>query len=138
VGSSVRAATIVNFAALLGFTALGQFSFKIAADRLGIVRLDAAWARAFLHEPAVALILFANLGAFVSYVRLINKAAIGPAFAAAHLSIILVVIVSVAYFNETLNWVQASGCLAIFTGVAILGYTECLLPRGVSPSPSSP
>lgn len=115
---------ILNFAALVGFTALGQFSFKIAANRLGVVSLDAAWARAFLHEPSVALILFANLGAFVSYLRLINKAAIGPAFAAAHLSIVVVVIVSVAYFNETLNWVQAFGCVAIFIGVVILGYTE--------------
>jgi drug/metabolite transporter (DMT)-like permease len=132
----VRAAAILNFAALLGFTALGQFSFKVAADRLGVVSLDVAWARAFLHEPSVALILFANLGAFVSYLKLINKAAIGPAFAAAHLSIVLVVIVSVAYLNETLNWIQAFGCLAIFIGVGILGYTECFAPaRCVAPSP---
>jgi drug/metabolite transporter (DMT)-like permease len=120
----VRATAILNFAALLGFTVLGQFSFKIAADRLGVASLDAAWIRAFLHEPSVALILFANLGALVSYLTLVKNVAIGPAFAAAHLSIVVVVIVSVAYFHETLNWVQALGCVAIFVGVGILGHTE--------------
>jgi drug/metabolite transporter (DMT)-like permease len=120
----VRATAILNFAALLAFTALGQFSFKIAADRLGVASLDAAWIRAFLHEPSIALILFANLGALVSYLTLVKNVAIGPAFAAAHLSIVVVVIVSVAYFRETLNWVQALGCIAIFVGVGILGHTE--------------
>jgi drug/metabolite transporter (DMT)-like permease len=120
----MRATAVLNFAALVGFTVLGQFSFKIAADRLGVVSFDAAWIQAFLHEPSVALILFANLGALVSYLTLIKKAAIGPAFAAAHFSVVVVVIVSVAYFHETLNWVQALGCLAIFLGVGILGYTE--------------
>lgn len=120
----MRATAILNFAALLAFTALGQFSFKIAADRLGLASLDAAWIRAFLHEPWVALILFANLGALVSYLTLVRNVAIGPAFAAAHLSIVVVVILSVVYFHETLNWVQALGCVAIFVGVGILGYTE--------------
>jgi drug/metabolite transporter (DMT)-like permease len=124
VGGAVRAIALLKFAALIAFTVLGQFSFKIAADRLGIVHLDAAWIRAFLHEPSVALIIFANLGALVFYLALIKDAAVGPAFAAAHLSIVVVVIVSVAYFHETLNWVQALGCVLIFLGVGILGYTE--------------
>ena len=133
----MSAGAIINFAALIGFTALGQFSFKIAANRLGVVSLDAAWVRAFLHEPSVALILFANLGALISYLRLINKAAIGPAFAAAHLSVVIIVIVSVAYFHETLNWVQASGCVAIFIGVGILGYTEFSVSSGRTNPPGS-
>jgi drug/metabolite transporter (DMT)-like permease len=128
-GRSVRAAAILNFAALLAFTALGQFSFKIAADRLGVASLDAAWIRAFLHEPSVALILFANFGALVSYLTLVRNVAIGPAFAAAHLSIVVVVIVSVAYFHETLNWIQALGCVAIFMGVGILGHAELSAPK---------
>ena len=133
----MRTVAILNFAALVGFTALGQFSFKIAANHLGVVSFDAAWARAFFHEPSVALILFANLGALVSYLRLISKAAIGPAFAAAHLSIVVVVMASVAYFNETLNWIQGSGCVAIFIGVGILGYTEVSASSGRTTSPGS-
>jgi drug/metabolite transporter (DMT)-like permease len=114
----------LNFLALVGFTVLGQFSFKLAADRLGVVSLDAAWIHAFLHEPSIALILFANFGALASYLTFIRQAAIGPAFAAAHLSIVVVVLLSVVRFHETLNWVQALGCVAIFTGVGILGFTE--------------
>jgi drug/metabolite transporter (DMT)-like permease len=121
----VSVSAILNFVALLGFTVLGQFSFKHAADRLGVVRVDAAWIQAFLHEPSVALILIANVGALFSYLNLIRRAAIGPAFAAAHLSIVIVVIISVGYFHEALSWIQALGCLAIFVGVAILGYEEC-------------
>ena len=120
----MRLVGIVSFVALIAFTVMGQFSFKLAAERLGMVSLDAAWVRAFLHEPAVALILVANLGALASYLTLIRSVAIGPAFAAAHLSIVVVVIVSVAYLGETLNWLQALGCVAIFAGVTILGLTE--------------
>jgi drug/metabolite transporter (DMT)-like permease len=124
VGRDVKQAFILNFAALLGFTALGQFSFKLAADRLGLVSLDTAWFRMFLHEPSIALILFANLGALFSYLKLIKKSAIGPVFAAAHLSIVVVIAVSVAFLHERLNWVQALGCIAIIIGVVVLAATE--------------
>jgi drug/metabolite transporter (DMT)-like permease len=120
----VKPAFILNFAALLGFTALGQFSFKLAADRLGLVSLDTAWFRMFFHEPSIALILFANLGALFSYLKLIKKSAIGPVFAAAHLSIVVVIAVSVAFLHERLNWVQALGCIAIIIGVVVLAATE--------------
>jgi drug/metabolite transporter (DMT)-like permease len=120
----VKPTFILNFAALLCFTALGQFSFKLAADRLGIVSPDVAWFRMFFHEPSVALILFANLGALFSYLKMIKSSAVGPVFAAAHLSIVVVIVVSVAFLHETLNWVQALGCVAIMAGVAILAFTE--------------
>jgi drug/metabolite transporter (DMT)-like permease len=120
----VKPAFILNFAALLGFTALGQFSFKLAADRLGLVSLDAAWFRMFFHEPSIVLILFANLGALFSYLNMIKNSAIGPVFAAAHLSIVVVIAVSVAFLHERLNWVQALGCIAIIVGVVILAATE--------------
>jgi drug/metabolite transporter (DMT)-like permease len=120
----VKPAFILNFAALLGFTALGQFSFKLAADRLGLVSLDIAWFRMFFHEPSIVLILFANLGALFSYLNMIKNSAIGPVFAAAHLSIVVVIAVSVAFLHERLNWVQALGCIAIIVGVVILAATE--------------
>jgi drug/metabolite transporter (DMT)-like permease len=114
----------LGFAALVGFSVLGQVGFKLAADRLGMVRLELAWLARFLSTPAVLLILLGNVGALVSYLRLLKVAAIGPVFAAAHLSVVAVVVVSFIVWHERLGALQLAGCAAIIAGVCVLAATE--------------
>ena len=57
---------------------------------------------------------------------LIKSAPIGPAFAASHLEIVLVILVSVLFLGESLNMVQALGCLVIVAGVLVSEPSEAV------------
>jgi drug/metabolite transporter (DMT)-like permease len=115
---------LLGFAALIGFTVLGQVGSKLAADQLGMISLDVAWLQRVLREPALLLVILGNVGAFFTYLGLLKGAPIGPVFAATHLSIVAVLIVSVAVLHETLSPLQGLGCLLILLGVVLLGVTE--------------
>ena len=55
---------------------------------------------------------------------LLEHAPVGPAFAASHLEIISVLILSVIILDEKLSLIQIIGCALIVGGVIILAMTE--------------
>jgi drug/metabolite transporter (DMT)-like permease len=112
------------FILLLAIDTFNQVAFKMAGERTAPVTFDADWLLRIVNEPWIAVILAGNLLAFLIYMTLLRDVQIGPAFAASHLEIVTVMIVSVMFFDERFTPLQVVGCAAIFAGVAILAVTE--------------
>lgn len=115
---------ILGFIALLALDTLAQIGFKLSALHAGEARFDAAWFLATVSQPWAIAVVIGYLGAFGVYMTLIKHAPIGPAFAASHLEIVVVILVSLLFLGESLSLLQALGCLAIIAGVVVLAATE--------------
>ena len=115
---------ILGFIALLALDTLAQIGFKLSALHAGEARFEAAWFLATIGQPWAIAVVAGYLGAFGIYMTLIKHAPIGPAFAASHLEIVVVILVSLLFLGESLSLVQALGCLAIIAGVVVLAATE--------------
>ena len=64
------------------------------------------------------------VGAFFTWMTLLKHAPIGPAFAASHLEVVSVMLLSVWLFNEHLTLGRVLGALAILAGIVCLGFAE--------------
>jgi drug/metabolite transporter (DMT)-like permease len=82
--------------------------------------LDAAWLGRVAATPWIYFVGAGYLIAFALYMTILKTAPVGLAFAASHLEIVSVLLVSVFFLGETLNAIQLTGCLAILAGVGIL------------------
>jgi drug/metabolite transporter (DMT)-like permease len=121
------------FVLLLAIDTFNQVAFKMAGERTAPATFDADWLLRIVNEPWIAAILAGNLLAFLIYMTLLRDVQIGPAFAASHLEIVTVMIVSVIFFGERFTPLQVIGCAAIFAGVAILAITEKTAPDDERP-----
>lgn len=120
----MKRSVILGFLALLTLDTLAQTGFKLSAERAGKAQFDWQWVLATISQPWVIAVLVGYLGAFGVYMTLIKSAPIGPAFAASHLEIVLVILVSILFLGETLSLIQALGCFVIVVGVLVLAATE--------------
>ena len=64
------------------------------------------------------------LGSFVAWMTLLKHAPVGPAFAASHLEVVLVLAVSAVYFGDRLTPMQIIGALLIVLGIVCLSFSE--------------
>jgi drug/metabolite transporter (DMT)-like permease len=72
----------------------------------------------------VYLAVAAYVGAFFVWMTLLQHAPIGPAFAASHLEIVSVLILSVMLLGETLSVSQIAGSGFVLAGIAVLASGE--------------
>ncbi|WP_342359520.1 DMT family transporter [Terrarubrum flagellatum] len=114
----------IGFATLLLFETLAQIGFKLVAERTSPVAPDAAFLARLVSEPWTAILALAFAATFVTYMTLLRDAPVGPLFAASHLDIVTVALVSVPFFGERLSAIQLVGCVAICVGVVILATAE--------------
>jgi len=120
----MRKSLYLGFALLIVVDTLCQLGFKLAANRTGQAVADVEWLARLAAEPLVYAIIGGYVVAFFTYMTLLKVAPVGPAFAASHLEIVTVLIVSVLFLDEHLTILQGFGCLAIVAGVVVLGLTE--------------
>lgn len=114
----------IGFLVLMAFDTLAQISFKAAGEHALPLEFSAAWlARVFGH-PWIYGAFVGYVGAFFSWMTLLKHAPIGPAFAASHLEIVTVLLVSVWLFGETIGWPQVVGGLFIVAGIVCLALSE--------------
>jgi drug/metabolite transporter (DMT)-like permease len=64
------------------------------------------------------------VGAFFTWMSLLRHAPIGPAFAASHLEVASVMLLSVWLFHEPLTLARVLGAIAIVAGIVCLGAAE--------------
>ena len=69
------------------------------------------------------------VGAFITWMTLLKHAPIGPAFAASHLEVVTVLIISVAFFGEQLSLIQIVGGASIVLGIVCLSRSESVQPH---------
>jgi len=114
----------IGFLALLAFDTFSQVCFKMAALHAAPFAIDPAWLLRALESPWLYGAIIGYLGAFVSWMTLLRHAPVGPAFAASHLEVVGVMIISVPLFGEALSLTQMLGAALILAGVGALALGE--------------
>jgi drug/metabolite transporter (DMT)-like permease len=120
---------VIGFALLAGFDTLTQVSFKLATHRTGEFAFRMSWLYAAMLAPWIYGAVAGYLGAFVTWMKLLEHAPVGPAFAASHLDVVTVLLISVPLFGERLTMIQIIGAVCIVAGIVILGVSESRQPE---------
>jgi drug/metabolite transporter (DMT)-like permease len=115
---------VVGFGILMLFDTLTQVSIKLATAHAGGFQPEWSWLLSVTGEPWLYAAIMGYLGAFVTWMTLLKHAPIGPAFAASHLEVVAVLIVSVLFFHEHLTPGQILGGLCIAAGIVCLSLSE--------------
>ncbi len=111
---------VIGFAVLEVFDTLTQVSFKLATHQTGAFAFGLAWLKAAALAPWIYVAVAGYLGAFVTWMTLLKHAPVGPAFAASHLDVVTVLIISVPLFGERLSPVKIAGAALIVAGILLL------------------
>ncbi|WOI44347.1 DMT family transporter [Acidovorax sp. BLS4] len=114
----------LGFLALVAFDTLAQISFKLAGEHALPLELSADWLVRVFGHPWIYGAFIGYLGAFFTWMTLLEHAPIGPAFAASHLEVVSVLAISAVWFNEPIGWPQVAGAVLILGGIACLARSE--------------
>jgi drug/metabolite transporter (DMT)-like permease len=115
---------LFGFLLLMAFDTLAQLSFKLAGDHALPVTADLGWLLRVFSHPWIYAALGGYVGAFFTWMSLLRHAPIGPAFAASHLEMVSVMLLSVWLLHEPLTFGRVVGALAIVAGIVCLGMAE--------------
>jgi drug/metabolite transporter (DMT)-like permease len=119
----------LGFGALMLFDTLTQVSFKLATGHAGEFVPQLSWLLGVFFTPWIYGAVVGYLGAFVTWMTLLKHAPIGPAFAASHLEVVTVLMLSVWMFGEHLSLMQMLGGLSIVIGIVCLSVSEAESPH---------
>ena len=125
---------LIGFFVLMVFDTMSQIGFKLAGAHAAFpeifqVQIVLRWIAQVMCEQWIYLSIFGYLGAFITWMTLLKHAPIGPAFAASHLEIVSVLIISVVFLDEKLNVVQVIGSLLILGGIFVLAAEESTVQK---------
>ncbi|MGN2251949.1 DMT family transporter [Frateuria sp. GZRe12] len=129
----MRRAYLSGFLLLMAFDTLSQISFKLAGTHALPVAASLAWVLRLLDGPWIYGAVVGYLGAFFTWMSLLRHAPIGPAFAASHLEVVSVMLLSVWLFHEPLTMPRVVGACAIVAGIVCLGLAEARIATGEVP-----
>lgn len=115
---------VFGFLLLMAFDTLSQISFKYAGDGALPVQASIGWLLRVFSQPWVYGAVIGYVGAFFTWMALLKHAPIGPAFAASHLEVVSVMLLSIWLFDEHLTLARVLGAIAIVTGIVCLGLAE--------------
>ena len=115
---------VIGFLVLMAFDTLAQISFKQAGDAALPLEFSSAWLVRVFGQPWIYGAFVGYIGALFTWMSLLKRAPIGPAFAASHLEIITVLALSHYLFKEEIGWPQVVGCLFILAGIVCLALSE--------------
>lgn len=115
---------LIGFLVLVCFDTFAQICFKLTANHAMPPEANAAWLLRILSSPWVYAAIACYIGAFFTWMTLLEHAPIGPAFAASHLEVICVIGLSVAVFGERIGAPQLIGSALILAGIVCLAISE--------------
>ena len=113
-----------GFGILVIFDTWTQTSFKLAAGQAGEFSMRLIWLKDALCSGWTYGAIAGYLAAFLTWMTLLKHAPVGPAFAATHLEVVSVLMVSVLFFGEHLGASQVFGALFIVAGIVVLSWRE--------------
>ena len=119
-----RSFYIVGFLLLMIFDTIAQLCFKYTAMSALPLQVNVDWLLRILFHPWIYGATFGYIGAFLTWMTLLKKAPLGPAFAASHLDVISVMFCSYWLLNEHLSWIQLVGAIVILVGIVCLAFGE--------------
>ncbi|WP_370387705.1 multidrug efflux SMR transporter [Snodgrassella alvi] len=115
---------LIGFALLLLFDTLGQSSFKLTAIHAQPLEANLGWILRVFTQPWVYIAIAGYIGAFFTWMALLKKAPVGPAFAASHLEVVTVMLVSAFLFHEHITVIRIIGAVFIVGGIIFLALAE--------------
>ena len=115
---------IIGFIILMSFDTLAQISFKFASIHAMPLTYDMAWLIRILSHYWIYGAIIGYIGAFFTWMTLLKHAPVGPAFAASHLELISVTLLSIWLFNEPLTFAKVLGATLILIGELFLAKDE--------------
>ncbi|TCM65243.1 multidrug transporter EmrE-like cation transporter [Acinetobacter calcoaceticus] len=115
---------IIGFLILMSFDTLTQISFKFASIHAMPMSFDLDWLQRVFSHPWIYGAFIGYIGAFFTWMSLLKHAPIGPAFAASHLELVTVTLLSIWLFNEPLTFAKVIGAGFILFGVILLAKEE--------------
>lgn len=113
-----------GFALLLAFDTLVQVSFKLTGAHAFPPEASWAWVLRIVGQPWIYIALVGYVGNFFTWMSLLKHAPIGPAFAASHLEVVSVMLLSWWMFAEPVTPTQILGAVAIVAGIVCLAFAE--------------
>lgn len=123
---------LVGFALLALLDTATHVSFKMAGRSAGEFTLTLEWLKAGALTPWVYAAIAGYIGAFITWMTLLEHAPVGPAFAASHIDVVTVLIVSVPLFHEHLAPIQIAGAVCIAGGILLLSRSEAEATEGAA------
>ena len=114
----------IGFLCLMASDTAAQICFKFVGIDAAPLDLSPAWVLRVLASPWSYGALTGYLCSFVAWMTLLRHAPIGPAFAASHLELVTVTIISAWLFHEPLTLPKVAGGLLILLGVLCLAKEE--------------
>ena len=115
---------VLGFGALMLFDTWTQVSFKLASNQMGEFIMSIVWLKAAISSPWIYGAMVGYLGAFFTWMTLLKHAPIGPAFAASHLEVVTILVISRLFFHEHLGPAQIAGASCIVLGIVFLSLGE--------------
>ncbi|MHB8744185.1 MAG: DMT family transporter [Sulfuricaulis sp.] len=115
---------LIGFSVLMLFDTFTQVSFKLASINAGEFMPKLEWVSTIMHNPWIYGAAAGYIGSFIAWMTLLKRAPVGPAFAASHLAIVFVLVISVLHFGEHLTAMQVTGALSIVLGIVFLSLSE--------------
>ncbi len=115
---------VFGFFALIVFDTFSQICFKLAAIEAEPFLIEVEWLIRALQTPWVYGAIIGYLGAFIIWMTLLRHAPVGPAFAASHLEVVGVMVISAPLFGEALSISQILGAMLVVAGVVCLAQDE--------------
>lgn len=115
---------LIGFALLMLFDTIGQSSFKFTAIHAEPLEANIDWIIRVFSNHWVYTAIFGYIGAFFTWMALLKKAPIGPAFAASHLEVVTVMFASIWLFNEQITFMRFLGAALIVGGIIFLALAE--------------
>ena len=115
---------VFGFFALIVFDTFSQICFKMAAIKAQPFLIEIEWLIRVLETSWVYGAIIGYLGAFIIWMTLLRHAPVGPAFAASHLEVVGVMVISAPLFGEALSISQILGAMVVVAGVVCLAQDE--------------
>ena len=115
---------LIGFALLLLFDTIGQSSFKLTAIHAQPLQANIEWIARVFAKPWVYIAILGYIGAFFTWMTLLKRAPVGPAFAASHLEVVTVMLVSAFLFHEHITVIRIIGAIFIVAGIIFLAFAE--------------
>ena len=119
---------VVGFTVLIAFDTGVQIALKLAARETGAFVLQRSWFQSAIANPWIYAAIAGYIITFVTWMTLLERAPVGPAFVASHLQVVTVLAASVVLFHETLSAKQITGAICIAFGIVFVSFSATTPP----------
>ena len=120
---------LVGFLLLVLFDTFAQISFKMASINGGPLAYDTGWMLRVLGQPWIYGAFVGYIATFFIWMTLLRHAPVGPAFAASHIEIVSVLLLSAWLFDVPLSAPKLVGASLILAGIACLARGEATVAQ---------